>query len=270
MTDPSRALLPVFGSLSPSLQSLIPAFPPGSGVEPYLTAGSWVREHIWLGGNAGREIPGSGQGAQDGAGMLGSGRSAQPILAAGLDPMSGWSMSSWRLDSAPRFGLPGAPFGSTFLALQLPRPAWSRQKEGIWGFAGRGHVPAAAAQCWAGSLGWTGRAGLGTTGLSPRNTQIWGEPKLVGFAWRGDSSSWAICWREGCHRRRRSARLPRTPSRPWHPPCLRAGALVPPLARRSPAPSLPPPPLGNDEAIGDTRQRADGARHPLQRDILFG
>lgn len=92
---------------------------------------------------------GTGCSGQDGA--LGTGRSGHPIPAAGPGPDSG-------LCGAP----PGAPAPPLHLVLS---------QKGFWD---RSHVPPKGPGAGDGGLGWTGGAGGGAMGLSPRSSQIWG------------------------------------------------------------------------------------------------
>lgn len=190
--------LPLPPEPAPSQTSLCPGtrqgLRPNPAPVPGKVLGQQCAQHP---GNAAHEIPGgtgcSGWGAQDG--VLGTGCSGHPILAAGPDLESGQSVGSWGTDTAPPGRASGAPLGSVLPALQLPHPAWSRQREGILGQ--EPHSPPRDPV-----LGVAVLAGLEEQGrarwASPHAAPGFGaKPLLLGFAWRGDKSSPPICWREG-------------------------------------------------------------------------
>ncbi|XP_017595983.1 PREDICTED: homeobox protein DLX-3, partial [Corvus brachyrhynchos] len=177
-------------------------------------------------------------------GMSARGSSGRPVPTAAPDPKSCQNTGTRGRTLLLLPGLPKVSPGSG-----RPIPLGSGREKG---FGDRFHTR--CPRRWGGPSGWTGRAGTCGLGFSPRAAGIGAKPSLLGSCLaRGQIWGW-----EG------SGLSPLSPQRAT-PPRPIAVPSLPRGRRRRPCAALglpPPPPLG-DEAIGDTRQRADGARHPL-------
>lgn len=205
---------------------------------PWHLGGSWVTAHP-VSRECGAPSPSdtgrSGWGAQDAPSRR------QPLIpnpATTRGPEAGPCSSCPDFPKfPPALSPPPFPLGS------------GREK----GFGDRFHTR--CPRSWGGPSGWTGRAGTCGMGFSssPRAARTGAKASLLGSCLaRGQTCGW-----EGSGLSPLSPQRA-TPPRPIAVPSLPRGRRRRPCA----ALGLPPPPLG-DEAIGDTRQRADGARHPL-------